>query len=315
MASCRPLIALALVGASCGGEPRTREPRKPSPTLEPDGPAVGVIDLDPAAPDDSIEPDPHDHDHDHDDIEYSCEDVIRDLASYPPALPDNAPERDWNLAIRAHILEEDCEHMWTYDDKQCLATKGPASCVALLPNDIGERLTMLTKLGEKIAEAQGKPATIGCKQVVDAHYGTARWQGRLEGFPAKERNQMIADSRVLMQKACKIEAWRPATRACLSLGGGDLCFFNTNIRRMWGYPADGSVRTLGIPDCDAYDAAVTRLATCQKLPEHARHALARLNASLKAQIASASPAERVQRGQGCRAGLETVEGVLESHGC
>lgn len=308
----RRWLPLALV--ACGGS-RTPSPGPPAP-LPTDAAVADAAPVD--APEVAVDDDVHDHgagdDHDHD-TELACEDVIRDLAAYPPALAADAPERDWNLAIRAHVLGEDCELVWSVDHKQCLRTKSVEACAPTLPNEIVERLTMLNRLGEQIGAARKKPATISCKHVVEGHYGVARWQGRLDGFPAKARNQMIADSRSLMQKACTAEAWSPSTRACLSLGGADLCFFNTTIRRRWGYPADGSVRTLGIPQCDAYDAAVTKLAGCAQIPPHARDSLKRINEALKASIAAASSAERIKRGQSCQAGLDAIENILRTHGC
>ncbi len=304
--STRLILALATLTA-CG----SKQPASPMPTLPtmPVDAAVAVVD---AAPDagESFADDVH---LEGGPTELACEDVIRDLAAYPPALVDDAPERDWNLAIRAHVIEEDCEHGWSFEDKQCVVARGPAACT--LPGQLVERLTKLGELGEKTTAARAKPSTIGCKQVVANHYGAVRWQGKLDGFDTKTRNQMIADSRTLMQKACTAETWTASTRACLVLGGADLCFFGTNIRRMWGYPADGSVRLLGIPDCDQYDAAVTKLATCIKLDPSTRESLLRMAAALKANIAAVPQVERARRGQSCRAALAPIADLATDAGC
>jgi hypothetical protein len=302
--STRPL-ALALALAACGG----KQPAGPPPLATPAD--AGTLVVDGAAEatelaDDSDDDMP---------LDLACEDVIRDLAAYPPVLGDDAPERGWNLAIRGHVIEEDCEHLWSYEHKQCVAKEGAPACIAQLPGELRERLAKLGELGTKIAGARAKPATIGCKQVVANHYGAVRWQGKLDGFDSKTRNQMIADSRSLMQRACTAEAWTDSTRACLVLGGADLCFFATRIRRMWGYPADGSVRLLGLPDCDDYDSAVSKLATCTKLDAYTRESLLRMAAALKANIASAPKSERTRRGQSCRAALAPIAGLAADAGC
>jgi len=302
-------LALTLLVGACGSK---QSPSRPPPHVPP--PLDAGADSPARAIQDELPPDDVPADDDPPDEELACEDIIRDLATFPPALPDDTPERDWNLAIRAHVIEEDCEHGWTFEHKQCFATRGVSACAPQL-TDLTERLAKLGELGAKIAAARAKPAAIGCKQVVAAHYGPPRWQGRLEGFSPKARNQMIADSRSLMQKACTAESWKDSTRACLVLGGGDLCFFATRIRRMWGYPADGSVRTLGIPDCDEYDAAVTKLAGCKNVEAYTRESLLRIAAALKANIAAAPPAERAKRAQSCRAALAPITDIVASSGC
>jgi hypothetical protein len=299
-------IALALV--ACGG---TQVP-SPPPPLPPAAPPLDAAVVD--APEVAVDDDIHDHG---DDMEpaLGCDEVVRDLASFPPVLGPDAPEREWSLAIRAHILEEDCEHDWSYDDRLCLHEKGPSACMAQLPKDMGTRLAKLGELAQKIADARAKPATIGCKHVVAAHYGAIRWQGRLDGFEPKLRNQMIAESRTLMQKACSAEQWSPSTRACLVLGGADLCFFTTNIRTMWGYPADGSVKTLGIPQCDEYDAVVAKFAACASLSNVQRDSIRRISAALKAQIAATPAAQRAAKVQGCEVGIETFTNMISNSGC
>lgn len=302
------VVALGALVA-CGGP---KAPAEPMP-LPPSPPIDASVD----APEVAVDDDVHDHGGDLDEDEHAveCHDVVRDIAKFPPVLGDDAPEREWSLAIRAHILDEDCEHDWSYDDRVCLEEKGPVACTPQLPNDMGTRLAQLAELAQKIADARKKPATIGCKQVVASHYAPIRWQGRLEGFAPKVRNQMIADSRALMQKACTADKWSASTRACLVLGGADLCFFTTDIRRMWGYPADGSVRTLGIAQCDEYSELVAKLASCSKIDPVVRDALVRVGAALKAQIAGAPPADRAAKASGCAAAMGTIQNVMLDAGC
>lgn len=306
-------FALVVVVA-CGG----KQPSAPTPAPAP----ARDAGVDAAVPDAALAADEpnglddgplDEHDHEHGELE--CVDIIRELASYPPVLAADAPERDWQLEIRGHLLDDDCQHLWSEQNRECIATQGPAACVPQMPGDLAIRLAKLSELAGKIADAKKKPATIECKQAVGAHYADIRWKHRLDGYSAKVRNQMIADSRKLMLAACRTDQWSASARACLSLGGGDLCFFRTPIRRMWGYPADGSVRATGVADCDDYDAAVNRLATCTKLEAHVRESLVRTNAALKAQIAASPPAERAQRGPGCRAALKPISDMIHTFGC
>jgi len=306
------LLAIALVAC---GSPQQQKPPAPRPALPADGvdAAVAVADAD-IEGEETIHEDPPPNEDDGD-IEYACEDVIRDLAQYPPALADDAPERDWNLAIRGHVLEDDCEHVWTWEDKHCLVKQSPAVCGPKLPNEIVDRLTKLNELGTKIGELRAAPKAITCAKVVAAHYAPIRWQGRLEGFSQKQKNQMISGSRKIMQKTCTADKWGANTRACLVLGGADLCFFDTNIQHDWGYPANGSVGALGIPECDAYDGVMTKLMSCSKVPAHARDTLRKIHDELKANIASAPLADRLKRAPGCGVAITTVENILQTYGC
>ena len=309
-----PAVALLAVVA-CGG---SKQPTAaPAPVVRDagaaDASAPDVAMAEHLRPPEALDDDDHGDDHDHGDL--ACDDIVRDIATYPPALADDAPERAWQLEIRTHVLTDDCEHVWTVENRECIAARGAAACTAQLPADLPNRLTKLSELAGKIVEARKKPATIGCKQVVAAHYADIRWKNRLEGYTAKARQQMIADSRKLMLKACTTDQWSDSARACLVLGGADLCFFRTPIRRMWGYPADGSVKATGVAECDDYDAAVSRLAKCSAMNQDVRDSMMRTSAALRAQIAGLPPDERARRGPGCRAALKPISDMIATFGC
>jgi hypothetical protein len=311
--STRLLASLSLAMLACGSSKQpTAEPApvmRDAALTDAPAPDVALSDDDDPAPPDFVDS------HAHDDDELACEDIVRDLATYPPPLADDAPERAWQLEIRAHVLTDDCEHMWSEENRECLATRTPAACAAQLPADIVTRLTKLGELARKIADARKKPATIGCKQAVAAHYADVRWKNRLEGYAAKARKQMIADSRKLMLAACTADQWSDSARACLVLGGGDLCFFRSPIRRVWGYPADGSVRMTGVVECDDYGAAVERLSKCPNMTHDVHESLVRTSDALKAQIAGLPAAERSRRASGCRAALKPISDMIATFGC
>lgn len=307
-------FALIVAVTACGGSSRSVPPAPP-PVRPPPEPVA-------ATPDAAVEhehdgADDDDHAHDHDAGEVECEDGIRDPASFPPVLAANAPERAWDIAIRAHVLADDCEHQWSLELKRCLHDGTAAACATHLPADLSERLALIDKLAAAIADARKQPASLGCKQMVAAHYGDVRWNGRLDGFTARVRTQMIADSRKLMLAACTTEKWDEATRACFALGGGDVCVINSDppIRRMWGYPADGSVRTVGVPACDTYAALVGKFAICEKMPLHARESLGRTTSALMANIAAKPSTQRAKHGPSCEASLGAIESALRRAGC
>lgn len=246
--------------------------------------------------------------------EIDCHDLPAD--AFPPALGADAPERAWSSTIRSHVLVDDCEHDWEPELRQCLAVATPDACEDQFPSDLKQRLRAIGQLAAAIASARSKPATIGCKQAVAGHYGDHRWKDKLGGFEAPARKQMIADSRRLMLEACQRERWDDLTRACLTLGGSEVCLLTGGAGEpRWSYPADGSVKKLGIAECDRYGDAVAKLAACSKVTEETRTALVSGAATLRAKLASLPPRERALRAQGCRAAHATVSDIALDAGC
>jgi hypothetical protein len=262
-----------------------------------------------------------DHDSDHVPYIVACADVIGDPARYGPALGENAPERAWTLKVREAELLEHCDHDWDEDVKNCVEAAPDAgsitTCLSGLdqPDELTKRFAELERVAGKMAASRKKPATIGCKQVVAAHYGDKEWKTKLDGFKAKLRKQMIVDSRKTMTAACTAENWDETLRACIVAGGGETCFKSFALGMKWGYPAAGVVVSVGVAECDAYGAAVAKIAACDKLPQQSRDALRDSYQQMQAQVASLPAAERASVATSCKAGLDAIEQIVTTIGC
>jgi hypothetical protein len=248
-----------------------------------------------------------------------CEDVIGDGDNYRPPAKLGA----WAKKQRRDVLVHECEHGWSESLKACLETAGDPPkvdrCLAAeLTTDeideLGSELSEIDRLAARIDVAKKKPAAITCKKVVDAHYRDAAWKQKLDGFKPDERKRMIAASRTLMTKACTADAWDDTKRACLVVGGEDACFEGTAKRR-WGYPATGSVTSVGIAECDAYSAEVTKLTTCTNLPQSSRDSIVRSQQQMLAEVARVPATERARMGSSCAAAMEAIAMSLDNAGC
>jgi hypothetical protein len=240
-----------------------------------------------------------------------------------PNVADTDDEYAWQVEVRTHVVGELCEHGWDESLKQCVVDEqrsphGLAGCLSAAFSEpehdaFTQRMTEITALAKKIAAAKKKPATFSCAKVVALHYADANWKLRLEGFKPAERKRMISESRALMTKACA--AWSDTTRACVIAGGelGD-CFDEDN-RPRWGYPAIGSVSSVGIPECDDYSAVVTKFTSCNLLGDAARKTIVRSQQQLLAEIARLPASDRAKMGTSCKAGMEAVSESLADLGC
>lgn len=248
-----------------------------------------------------------------------CEDAIGDGDNYRPP----AKLRPWAQKQRRDVLVHECEHGWSESLKSCLETADdPARVDRCLAgglsideiDELGNELAEIDQLAERIDAAKKRPATITCKKVVEAHYGAVAWKQKLDGFGPDERKQMIAASRSLMTKACAADKWDDTQRACLVVGGAETCFAGIAKRR-WGYPATGTVTSLGIAECDAYSAEVTKLTSCSKMDAKARDSVVRSQQQMLAEIARVPAAERARKGSSCKAAMESIETILTAAGC
>lgn len=257
--------------------------------------------------------------------EPSCIQAIGDLARYSPPVGPDAPEREWILAQRYRVLAQACEDGWSHATRVCLfgpdgEAPDPERCLELEVaaaerTALAEQLARLTTLAEGIAAARTKPRTLQCKNVVATHYATAKWKDKLDGFSAADRKKMIAASRQLMTSACTSERWDEFQRACIVVVGDATCFEPDGRAFTWGYPAVGAVGSLGIPECDAYDAAITRVTNCAALPAMTRAAMQRSVDEIKARLASLPVNERAVAASGCTTGREPALELAKSRGC
>lgn len=256
--------------------------------------------------------------------EVPCEAVVDQPALFAPVVDANTPEREWLLDTRSRFLLDECDHGWSAEARACLGrvntAEGITACLdaELVPSErieINETLAKQAEVAAKMAASRKKPATIGCKQVVAAHYGDARWKDKLDGFPAAQRKKMIEGSRKRLAEACKQGAWSETLRACIVAGGEQACFQAERMGLAWGYPAAGTVTSVGLVDCDRYGVALERIARCDKIPESSRASLRRSFDEMKANIASRPASERERMAPGCITGLETVSAIARDAGC
>jgi hypothetical protein len=249
----------------------------------------------------------------------SCTDVAAKAGQFRPAL---APVDEWQLHARTQLVAELCEHGWSETLKDCLIFTQRVDelpdCIddGLEPaerDDLAQQLRTIETLANKIDAIKKKPASFTCAKLVAQHYGDAKWKHTLDGFKPAERKRMIDESRELMRKACA--AWDDTTRACVIAGGERERCFDEDNRARWGYPAIGTVKSVGIKECDDYSAAVLRFTACAKLDDAARNTIVRSQQQLLAEIARLPPVERSKMGTSCTAGLDAIASAFSDTGC
>jgi len=253
-----------------------------------------------------------------------CSDILDDVSNYAPVLDGKAAERAWQVKVRKAWLGEVCEHDWPDELKSCIngAMNERVAIEACIEehqgadkrDELTRQLADFGELAKKMDAAKKKPTSIGCKQVVAAHYADAKWKGKLDGYKAAERKKMIAESRTVMTKACTADSWDDTIRACLVSGGSDACFDDAN-KRKWGYPATGAVTSVGVTECDAYSTKVLTFASCTKVAQLTRDSIVRSQQQMLAEIARMPQAERAKTGTSCQAAMEAIELSLTNAGC
>ena len=253
----------------------------------------------------------------------SCTEVASAAGYFKPRLADPLGDDVWQLTARAHYIAEECEHGWTESFKRCLLDAGSN------PDDLedcrddamsaDERDAFITALRDiemlatQIAKAKQKPTTFTCAKVVAHHYADALWKQKVDGYKPSERNRLIADSRTMMAKACAAEQWSDTKRACIVVGGGQPCFDGDKLT--WGFPATGTVKAVGITECDEYSAQVLKFVACDKLPQDARDSIVKSQQQMLVEIARLPVAERAKMGTSCAAAKEAIVSSLTNAGC
>jgi hypothetical protein len=250
-----------------------------------------------------------------------CTDAIGDPASYLPAVTLTGDDRELVVRIRREAIIKLCEAGWSEEVKQCLKTAtdptGMTSCLTTLDpqqqQDLAAKVAVADALMAKTIGARAKAPD--CKKLVGAHYADAAWKARLVTVKGTDRKKMIDASRKAMTEACTKESWSPTLRACLGVGGDADCVAGQSYA--WGFPARGVAVPTGIPECDAYIAAIQSYSTCAKLPPDARDAVAQSIAEATQAMLdmAADPSKRQETVESCRVGAEAVKQSLASMGC
>jgi hypothetical protein len=251
----------------------------------------------------------------------TCADAVApsDLGPPLPKLGDADAKLDRKL--RAHVLEQLCDDdAWDEEVVSCLgpdSSMDRGTCLLKLPSASQDHVT--AKLGEidalvgKLDAARKKKPD--CKKAVATHYADSQWKGKLAHIKGKDRTKMIAQSRDRMAKACTAEKWDDTTRACVVVGGGGDCFDESATGKRWGFPAQGVVVAVGIPECDAWGAEVAKLMTCDKLPQSSRDAIKQAYEQATGMWAAAADDERASIATACKSVTDAVIQARASVGC
>ncbi|MDB4960880.1 MAG: hypothetical protein JWP01_879 [Myxococcales bacterium] len=204
----------------------------------------------------------------------TCGTAVTHSESFPPIVTlTNDADRKLATSLRGHELASMCtDDEWDMTIRQCMVDATATTigaCIQQLDrseqNAITAKLTTLDKVIAKALTLATKPAKVGCKQVVGVHYADARWKAMPAELKGADRKQAIAESRTRMTKACTTEQWPAVDRACVVAGGGEACFALSGRANRWSFPAAGVLVKTGIPQCDAYGAAIMKLTACPGL--------------------------------------------------
>jgi hypothetical protein len=179
----------------------------------------------------------------------SCDLAMWHVELFPPPVGDDVPERAWLDGARIEVALHECKQGWPQELKTCLAEayekEKTLNCLAFRMDDkardaLTTKLRALEKVAAKIETARKTLAKIDCDDVVAAHYGDAKWKGKLAGVTADERTQQIEKSRTLLLDACE-RTYDEPTRACVVVTGAMVppCFDDQHAS-LWGYPAWGA---------------------------------------------------------------------------
>lgn len=245
-----------------------------------------------------------------------CAVAIGDVASYAPAISLTGDDRAFAVAMRTVAVTHECNDGWENDARVCFQNAHDAAavtaCVATL--ETTQRASLAAKLVEsdtlmtKTVAARKKPAAIDCKKVVAARYGDAMWKDKIAVVKGADRKKAIESSRTKMTAACTAEKWSPTSRACLISGGEDACGIKLTT---WGYPATGVLVPTGIPECDAYGAALAQLDKCGQLPAESRDAIYESFTSILTILADATPELKTSMAESCKAAATAVAQVCK----
>ena len=247
-----------------------------------------------------------------------------------PAAATDAAAAANRTAIR-RALETACkDNQWPVAARKCIGRTPatPRTCLDKLDPEIGARLDTELKLrGELFTRAaafKDGDAKIKCEKVVAAHYGDARWKGKLAGTKAADKKKLVKGSAAALLKACKTDKWSAYARGCVIAAKGDAERGWCLDEKDWGYPA-ASVGAApatarpggtGIAECDAYIAIVERYVVCDKIPQASRDAVRQGLDQMKAGWNPGMPDDaKKAAADACRAGTDAVKQGATAIGC
>jgi len=253
----------------------------------------------------------------------ACEDSVKHTDVWLPPIVVKGTDKPFAAGLRERELVKLCNvDEWSNEVRKCLAVATANTTVVCvsqlapaLQKAITTKLVETDKLAAKALVLASKPAKVGCKQVVAAHYSDAKWRSELPEVKGAQRKQLIDDSRKRMTKACTDDSWPVAERACMVGGGGDPCFGAAGRASRWGFPAAGVLVKTGIAECDDYGETLVKLSTCDKLPEASRGSLLESYTMAAVYWLKVSAEDRAGVASACKASVDAIRQSSASLGC
>ncbi len=253
----------------------------------------------------------------------ACEDAVKHTAVWLPPITVTGDDRTFATGLRDREMIKLCNvDEWSTEVRTCLAAateKTTVGCLIQLgasqQKSIATAITKADKLATKSIQLAAKPAKVGCKQVVAAHYSDAKWKTEAVEVKGAARKKLVDESRKKMTKACTDEKWPAAERACMIGDGSDACYGVAGRSSRWGFPAAGVMLKIGIPECDEYGALLTKLSACDKLPDYARGSLLESYTQTAMYWLKTSAEDRPAVATSCKSASDALRQSGEALGC
>jgi hypothetical protein len=179
----------------------------------------------------------------------TCEDIAADPSRWL-AIPEAATGDSRQRAALAigDAVAASCAS-WPESVRECTRDQAGSPRVCLesdLPPTVGPdldaALARRAELWTRAAAFKPRDRAISCVRVTAAHYGTARWKGKLAELGTAERRRAIKLSVDAFEDACKDEAWSAFMRGCIVAAKTEAergwCL---DTEQRWAYPARGTL--------------------------------------------------------------------------
>jgi len=259
-----------------------------------------------------------------------CEELVYDVTAWAtlPTTLTNADDRAVALAAIQPVVLASCKGTWSEDVRTCVGAPGgavPRACLdtagGTVGADLDREIKRRTDLFAVAAAFKPTDKKIACAKAVAAHYGAARWNGKLDGKKAADRKRIMKASTAAFAAACKDEKWTGFVRGCVVAATSEeeraWCLGGTT---RWGYPAGAAEPTAagmsGVPECDAYVAAMKRYIACDEIPQAARDAAQGAMEAMTSAWSTGLPDEaRDAAADACTQGLDAIKQGAVAFGC